>query len=394
MFFLGLGVDAFFNRVLMPMPRKIFEQFLVGLPVERAEEIVMKAQVFRGVKQLSYEELPIPELQDDEVLVQVRVVGLCQSDIKKILYPLYEPPRIFGHETAGTIAKVGKDVTGWQVGQRVVVMHHIPCMRCGYCMHDNFSMCDTYKNITTTAGFVPSGGGFAEYVKVPGHIVRNGGLIPIPEGISFEVASFVEPTNCCLKAVKKAQVQPGDWVLITGAGPIGLMFVMLVNYFGGKAIVTDLLPSRISKAKELGAIAAFDAREANLSSQIQDLTGGLGVDTTLLAVPSDKAFFQALDCTRKGGKILFFAEFPDEVEIPINPNILYRREIDLMGSYSSSYRLQSLAVDIVFHGRIDVAALISDRYSLADLGAAVDRAIAPQADTYKILIYPEHTTGS
>jgi len=378
----------------MPMPRKIFEQFLVGLPVERAEEIVMKAQVFRGVKQLSYEELPIPELQDDEVLVQVRVVGLCQSDIKKILYPLYEPPRIFGHETAGTIAKVGKDVTGWQVGQRVVVMHHIPCMRCGYCMHDNFSMCDTYKNITTTAGFVPSGGGFAEYVKVPGHIVRNGGLIPIPEGISFEVASFVEPTNCCLKAVKKAQVQPGEWVLITGAGPIGLMFVMLVNYFGGKAIVTDLLPSRISKARELGAIAAFDAREANLASQIQGLTGGLGVDTTLLAVPSDKAFFQALDCTRKGGKILFFAEFPDEVEIPINPNILYRKEIDLMGSYSSSYRLQSLAVDIVFHGRIDVAALISDRYSLADLGAAVDRAVAPQADTYKILIYPEQATGS
>jgi L-iditol 2-dehydrogenase len=380
--------------VVVPMPRKIFEKFLVGLPVERAEEIVMKAQVFRGVKQLSYEELPIPELQDDEVLVQVRVVGLCQSDIKKILYPLYEPPRIFGHETAGTIAKVGKDVTGWQVGQRVVVMHHIPCMRCGYCMHDNFSMCDTYKNITTTAGFVPSGGGFAEYVKVPGHIVRNGGLIPIPEGISFEVASFVEPTNCCLKAVKKAQVQPGEWVLITGAGPIGLMFVMLVNYFGGKAIVTDLLPSRISKARELGAIAAFDAREANLASQIQGLTGGLGVDTTLLAVPSDKAFFQALDCTRKGGKILFFAEFPDEVEIPINPNILYRKEIDLMGSYSSSYRLQSLAVDIVFHGRIDVAALISDRYSLADLGAAVDRAIAPQADTYKILIYPEQATGS
>ncbi len=380
--------------VVVPMPRKIFEKFLVGLPVERAEEIVMKAQVFRGVKQLSYEELPIPELQDDEVLVQVRVVGLCQSDIKKILYPLYEPPRIFGHETAGTIAKVGKDVTGWQVGQRVVVMHHIPCMRCGYCMHDNFSMCDTYKNITTTAGFVPSGGGFAEYVKVPGHIVRNGGLIPIPEGISFEVASFVEPTNCCLKAVKKAQVQPGEWVLITGAGPIGLMFVMLVNYFGGKAIVTDLLPSRISKARELGAIAAFDAREANLASQIQGLTGGLGVDTTLLAVPSDKAFFQALDCTRKGGKILFFAEFPDEVEIPINPNILYRKEIDLMGSYSSSYRLQSLAVDIVFHGRIDVAALISDRYSLADLGAAVDRAVAPQADTYKILIYPEQATGS
>lgn len=349
----------------------------------------MKAQVFRGVNQLSYEEVPVPDIAADEVLVQVRVVGLCQSDIKKIRYPLYQPPRIFGHETAGTIAKVGSEVSGWQVGQRVVVMHHIPCMHCDYCLNDNFSMCDVYKNITTTAGFTPSGGGFADFVKVPGHIVRNGGLIPIPDRVSFEQASFVEPTNCCLKAVKKAAVAPGQTVLVTGAGPIGLMFIMLVKYFGARAIATDLLPSRIEKALSVGAEAAFDPRDPDFVSKIQALTGGLGVDTTLLAVPSDKAFFQALDCTRKGGKILFFAEFPDEVEIPINPNILYRREIDLMGSYSSSYRVQALAADIVFNGRIDVDALISDRYPLEDLSAAVEQAIAPTPETYKILLYPQ-----
>lgn len=348
----------------------------------------MKAQVFRGVNQLSYEEVPVPTIKPDEVLVQVRVVGLCQSDIKKIRYPLYEPPRIYGHETAGVITAMGEEVTGWQVGQRVVVMHHIPCMHCSYCLNDNFSMCETYKNITTTAGFAPSGGGFAEYVKVPGHIVRHGGLIPIPDGVSFEQASFVEPTNCCLKAVKKAQVSPGQTVLVTGAGPIGLMFVMLVKYFGARAIATDLIPARIEKAKALGAEAAFDARDPDLASKIQALTDGMGADTTILAVPSEKAFFQALECTRKGGKILFFAEFPDEVEIPINPNILYRREIDLMGSYSSSYRLQSLSADIVFNRRIDVDALISDRYPLKDLAAAVEQAIAPTPNTYKILIYP------
>lgn len=348
----------------------------------------MKAQVFRGVNQLSFEEVPTPEIAADEVLVQVRVVGLCQSDIKKIRYPLYQPPRIFGHETAGTIAAVGDAIANWQVGQRVVVMHHIPCMRCDYCLNDNFSMCEVYKNITTTAGFAPSGGGFAEYVKVPGHIVRSGGLIPIPDNVTFEQASFVEPTNCCLKAVKKAQIAPGQTVLVTGAGPIGLMFVMLVKYFGGKAIATDLIPTRIEKALQVGAEAAFDARDPELPAKIQALTGGLGVDTTLLAVPSEKAFFQALDCTRKGGKILFFAEFPDELEIPLNPNILYRREIDLMGSYSSSYRLQSLATDIVFNRRIDVDALISDRYPLEDLARAVEVAVSPTPETYKILIYP------
>ena len=348
----------------------------------------MKAQVFRGVNRLSYEELPVPALEPDEVLVQVQVVGLCQSDIKKIRYPLYEPPRIFGHETAGIIAAVGDAVIGWQVGQRVVVMHHIPCMRCGYCLSDNFSMCQVYKDITTTAGFIPSGGGFAEYVKLPGHIVRNGGLIPIPSGVSFEQASFVEPTNCCLKAVKKAQIAPGQTVLVTGAGPIGLMFIMLVKHFGAKAIATDLLPSRIEKALSVGAEAAYDARDQELVAKVQALTDGMGVDVTLLAVPSEKAFFQALNCTRKGGKILFFAEFPDELEIPINPNVLYRREIDLLGSYSSSYRLQNLAIDVVFNRRIDVDALISDHYPLQDLSAAVERAIAPNPETYKILIHP------
>jgi L-iditol 2-dehydrogenase len=348
----------------------------------------MKAQVFRGVNQLSYEEVPVPELLPDEVLVQVQVVGLCQSDIKKIRYPLYEPPRIFGHETAATIAAVGTQLQGWQVGDRVVVLHHIPCMHCGYCLNDNFSMCEVYKNITTTAGFAPSGGGFAEYVRVPGHIVQHGGLIPIPPEVTFEQASFVEPTNCCLKAAKKAQIAPGQTVLITGAGPIGLMFIMLVRYFGARAIATDLLPSRIEKAMAVGAEAAFDARDPDLPAKIKGMTQGMGVDTSLLAVPSEKAFFQALDCTRKGGKILFFAEFPDEVEIPINPNILYRREIDLMGSYSSSYRVQQLAADIVFNRRIDVDALISDRFPLKDLAAAVERAVTPAPDTYKILIYP------
>ena len=349
----------------------------------------MKAQVFRGVNQLSYEDVPVPELADDEVLVQVRVVGLCQSDIKKIRYPLYEPPRIFGHETAGVIAAVGSAVQGWQLGQRVVVLHHIPCMHCGYCLNDNFSMCDVYKTVTTTAGFAPSGGGFADYVKVPGHIVRNGGLLLIPDKITFEQASFVEPTNCCLKAVKKAQVAPGQTVLVTGAGPIGLMFVMLVKYFGARAIATDLIPSRLERALSLGAEAAFDARDPNLLAKIQASTDGMGVDTSILAVPSEKAFFQALDSTRKGGKILFFAEFPDEMEIPINPNILYRREIDLMGSYSSSYRVQALAAEIVFNQRIDVNALVSDRYPLSELAAAVERAVAPTPDTFKILLYPD-----
>jgi L-iditol 2-dehydrogenase len=189
--------------------------------------------------------------------------------------------------------------------------------------------------------------------------------------------------------VKKVNVQAGDRVLITGAGPIGLMFAMLVKYFGGTAITTDLLPSRVEKALAVGAEAAFLATDPDLTAKIHDLTGGLGVDISILAVPSDKAFFQALDCTRKGGKILFFAEFPAEVSIPLNPNVLYQREIDLMGSYSSSFRVQALSQDIVFNQRIDVDALISDKYHLKDLDRAVDQALKPTPETYKILLYPQ-----
>ncbi|WP_367291117.1 zinc-binding dehydrogenase [Laspinema palackyanum] len=138
----------------------------------------------------------------------------------------------------------------------------------------------------------------------------------------------------------------------------------------------------------LGAEAAFDARNPDLADQVKERTGGMGVDTSILAVPNDRAFFQALDCTRKGGKILFFAEFPDEGEIPINPNILYGREIDLMGSYSSSYRVQGFATDIVFNKRIDVDKLVSDKYPLEELPAAVQKAVQPTPETYKILLYP------
>lgn len=145
----------------------------------------------------------------------------------------------------------------------------------------------------------------------------------------------------------------------------------------------------MDKALQLGATAAFNAKDSDLSAKIHHMTRGMGADVTLLAVPSDQAFFQALDCTRKGGKILFFAEFPDEMEIPINPNILYRREIDLIGSYSSSFKLQSLAADIIFNRRIDVKSLISDQYPLSDLAQAVAQAIKPTPETYKILIYPE-----
>ncbi|MBI2191391.1 MAG: alcohol dehydrogenase catalytic domain-containing protein [Planctomycetes bacterium] len=347
----------------------------------------MKAAVYRGVNRIEYEDVPVPEIGPDEILVRIAACGLCQSDIKKILYPLYEPPRIFGHEMAGVIERAGPDVQACRPGDRVAVMHHIPCLRCGCCLREDYSLCKMFKELTTTAGFIPSGGGFAQFIRVPGHIVRHG-VIPIPGNVSFEEATFVEPVNCCLKAVRKAGVAAGDRVLVVGAGPMGLLFVQILKFLGAVPFVSEPLAARRDKALELGVEGTFDPSESRFAEALRDATGGLGPDLVLLAVPHLRACECAFSSARPGGKILFFAEFPEEVSIPVRPNLLYRSEITLLGSYSSSFKLQGLSADIVFNRRINVRALLSREFPLARLAEAVDLALHPAKDTLKIVIRP------
>jgi L-iditol 2-dehydrogenase len=347
----------------------------------------MKAQVFRGVDRLSYEDIPIPDIAPDEVLVKVELAGLSQSDVRKLRYAYYEPPRIFGEQIVGTIAQVGDRVTAYYPEQRVVVIPHIPCLHCTYCLNDKFSLCKTYENIKTTAGFIPSGGGFAEYIKVPGHIVENGGLIPIPGHVSWSSATFVYAVNCCLKAIKKAQVSAGQKVLVVGAGPSGLILIMLVQYCGARAVATDLLPDRLEKALAVGAEAVFAGNDDDLHTKVNAWSGRLGVDLTLIAAPGEQAFAQGLDCTRPGGKILFSSELPN-IGISINTNILQRREVDLMGSHGADYKLQAMATDFVFNQRIHVEQLVSDIYPLDKLPEAIDRLTNPIPGTLKVLIAP------
>ncbi|MDY6937338.1 MAG: alcohol dehydrogenase catalytic domain-containing protein [Cyanobacteriota bacterium] len=348
----------------------------------------MKAQVFRGVNQLSYEDVPIPTLETDEVLIEVKVVGLGREDLDRIRYPLYSPPRIFGNQIAGTIAAVGDRVENWSMGQRVAVMPNVPCFRCNYCLNGQFSLCKTYEEITTTSGFIPSGGGFAQYVKVPGHIVRNGGLVEVPEPVSLERASFLYSVNCCLKAIKKAEIWAGQIVFVAGADIRGLLLILLLRYLGARTVVVDCHPERLDKALQVGAESAFLASDRDLHTKVNYLTHGLGVHASLLSISNELAYSQALDCTRKGGKILICSEFSD-YSITINPNLLYRREIDLLGSHGADFQHQFQAIDILFNQRIDVEQLISDRYPLKDLQIAVDRIDKAIPDTYKVLLYPQ-----
>src|SRR5258708_5055489 len=215
----------------------------------------MRAVVYRGVNNLRVEIVPVPQIGANELLVKVAVCGVCPTDIKKIHCGTVPPPRIFGHETAGTIVKVGSGArvraSHLKIGDRIALHHHIPCLKCHFCRHRAFAQCETYKRTGITAGFEPAGGGYAEYVRVMDFVLP--GVVKIPARNSFEEGAMLEPVNTVLKAVKRLHLWRGDHVLVAGQGPIGLMFTRLLQLRGMDVLATDLLESRLRLAKKFGA---------------------------------------------------------------------------------------------------------------------------------------------
>src|SRR6202162_2813379 len=217
----------------------------------------MRAGVYRGEGRVVVESVPIPEIGEGEVLVRVGACGVCGTDIKKIQRGFLAPPQILGHELAGTVARTGRGVTKFKPGDRVVSFHHVPCGECFYCDHKLFSQCAGYKKVGLTAGFDPNGGGFAEYVRAMPWIVERG-MLRLPDDVSFEEATFVEPVNTCLKAVRKARVAAGETVLVIGQGPIGMLLMLLANYEGAELLSSDPMPGRRAASKRFGAKESFD----------------------------------------------------------------------------------------------------------------------------------------
>ncbi|HUL32677.1 MAG TPA: alcohol dehydrogenase catalytic domain-containing protein, partial [Candidatus Eisenbacteria bacterium] len=203
----------------------------------------MRAGVYRDKGIVRVEEVPVPEVGDAEVLIKVAACGICGTDIKKIFYRYVEPPQILGHELAGTVVGVGRGVTKWKLGDRVMSFHHTPCGKCFYCERRMFSQCKLYKSTGLTAGFTPNGGGFGEYVKAMPWVAERG-IVALPDNVSFEEATFIEPINTIVKAVQKARVAAGETVLIAGCGPIGLQLLMVAKVMGGRIYTSDPVATR------------------------------------------------------------------------------------------------------------------------------------------------------
>src|ERR1700758_4083865 len=330
-------------------------------PASEAISATMQAAIYRGVNDIRIETVPVPEIGPGEVLIRVHSCGICGTDLKKIHTGSHAAPRIFGHETAGTIVKTGKGVQGFATGDRVMVFHHIPCGKCYYCRKKTFAQCAIYKQVGCTAGFEPSGGGFAEYVRVMPWIVSMGGVVKIPDGIPFEQAAFVEPVNTCLKAIKNLNLASDETVMVIGQGPIGILLAALAARTGAKVLTSDLYAERHAIAAAYGLNHPIDAGKENVVEVAKRASEGRGADAVILAVGGNSLIRTAMDAARPGGRVMLFAQ-TQHGEATIDPAAVCVDEKTLLGSYSASVAIQDEALRLVFDGYskgFDLTPLIS-----------------------------------
>ena len=347
----------------------------------------MQAAVYRGVNDVRIETVPVPEIDPGEVLIRVHSCGICGTDLKKIHTGSHSAPRVFGHETVGAIAGLGAGVEGFAVGDRVAVFHHIPCGDCYYCRKQTFAQCPVYKRVGCTAGFEPSGGGFAGYVRVMDWIVKRG-LIKIPDGVPFEQAVFVEPLNTCLKGVRSLNLAPDETVLVIGQGPIGIMLASLARRSGARVLTSDLYPERHAVAAAFGLDSPIDASTEDVVAVTRAASEGRGADAVILAVGGNSLIRTAMDAARPGGRVLLFAQ-TQHGEVTIDPAAVCVDEKTLLGSYSASVAIQEEALRLVFEGYsqgFDLTRLISHRFPLSEAVAALAVASEPKPSSMKIVV--------
>ncbi len=349
--------------------------------------VTMHAAVYRGKDDIRLEQVPVPRIGPGELLIKVHTCGICGTDLKKISTGSHSAPRIFGHETTGWITEVGAGVTGFALGERVSVFHHIPCGECFYCRNKVFAQCPVYKQVGCTAGFEPSGGGFSEYVRVMAWIVARGGLVKLPDAVSFEQASFIEPINTCMKGIQTLCLSAGETVLVIGQGPIGIMLAGLAQRAGAKVFTSDLFPQRLTIADGFGLGRSIDASRSDAVRTVREWTEGRGADAVVLAVAGTSLIRAAVDAARPGGRILLFAQTV-RGEAVIDPAAICVDEKTLLGSYSASIDLQAEAVSFVCRKEMDLERLITHRFPLAKAIEALNLAAHPRPESMKVVIQP------
>ena len=339
----------------------------------------MLTAVYYNNHDVRIQEMPIPKIGEEEALLKVMASGICGSDVIE-WYRVPKAPIVLGHEATGVIDKVGSKVTSLKVGDRVFVSHHVPCNQCRYCQRGHHTACHTLH----TTNYYP--GGFAQYIRVP-KINVDFGIYKLPDDMSFEEGTFIEPLACVSRGQRLAGLQKDDTLLIIGSGISGILHTKLAKFKGVENIVVaDINPYRLMLAKKFGADHALDPKE-NLPEKLKDVNGGRLADQVVVCTGATSAALTALDCVENGGTILFFAVPDPSVKLPVPISQFWRNEITMRTSYGAAPNDLEDSMHVLATKRLNVKDMITHRLSLSEAQEGF-RLMAEAGQSLKAILEP------
>ncbi|MBM3248660.1 MAG: zinc-binding dehydrogenase [Candidatus Omnitrophica bacterium] len=341
----------------------------------------MKVAMYYNNDNVRLEEMPKPEVSSDEILIKIEASGICGSDVM-YWYRRHKVPLVLGHEIAGAIVQVGKDVKRYKIGQRVSASHHVPCGECHYCLNDHTSVCETLRK----TNFHP--GGFAEFVRLPGINVEKGVYV-IPDNVSYDEATFTEPLACVLRGQRLAKMSQGKSVLVMGSGISGLLHIQMAKLNkAAKIIATDINDFRLKAAKNLGADEIINAKDFS-PERLLKVNNSRLVDLVILCTGAKTAIEQALESVDRGGAVLFFAATDEGVKISLDVNkVFWRNEITLLSSYAANPEEHIEALQLISSNKINVKDMITHSFALADTQKGF-KLVAEAKNSIKVIIHPQ-----
>jgi L-iditol 2-dehydrogenase len=340
----------------------------------------MKVGMYYGRNDIRIEEMPVPEAGPGELLVRIQASGICGSDVMH-WYRAGKTPLVLGHEIAGVVVAVGEGVPSYKEGDRIAASHHVPCNTCHYCLHGHHTVCDTLRR----TNFYP--GGFSEYVRLPAINVDRGVYI-LPEGMSFDEATFIEPLACVYRGQRIAGTDIGHSVLVIGSGISGLLHVQLARALGASLVVaSDISLYRLGAASRLGADVTVDAKD-DVPGVFREVNGGRGADIVILTSGAEGAIRHAVKSIDRGGTVLFFAPAAAGASFPLPVNDLFwRNEITLTSSYAANYREHIVAMELIVRQKVNVADMITHKLPLDGIQKGF-RLVEEAGESLKVIIKP------
>ncbi len=347
---------------------------------ELMKSVLLRKDTRSGGLRAEVSEIPVPALGSGELLIEMKACGLCGTDIEKLLGHYTAAMPVLGHEAVGVVAAVGEGVTGLNEGDRVFPHHHVPCHECHYCTNGSETMCQRYK----TSNLDP--GGFSEFFRVPAWNVSKGGVLPLPDQIAFEEASLIEPVACCIRALERCGVNPGDSVLVVGAGPVGMAHALLLISRKVRVTISDISEGRLRFAEGTKVDLVLDSGKQDVPTAVRRQTAGRGADLAIAASGNLSAIVQALQSVRKGGKVCLFGVPAAGSVLDYDISEVFNSEISIISNYGATEKDTASALDVIARRKVDFRPLITHRFPISEFDRGVETAVSGKG--LKVLITP------